>query len=515
MALAMKTLLVGVIGHVGHGKTALVRALTGVETDRLEEEQAPGFPIMPGFELLRSGEGEIDLVDLPGHARFVQAMVAGASGMGAVLLAVDARAGIAPQTVEHLETARLIGVRRGVVALTKADLATPETLAARSAEIAEAAAGAGLDRPAVVATSALTGQGMPELAAALLDACPAQADDGFPYLPVDRVFSQPGFGTVVTGTLRRGRLSVGDTLALVPGGGIATVRGLQIHGRAVESAEPGRHTAVALSGIEPDAVARGQALCPPGLLAESRWIDVTLTAASSAEAALASGTACRLLFGTTEVAACLRLLDRDALEPGATAPAQLHTEAEVAVPAREPFILRLDAPPLTVAGGRVLDPVAEQRKRHDPQVLSDLAALARGGAGDILGTRLGQAGAAGTPLAELARLPLVIPSRPNAIRMHVEAEMALIGCRPEIALEIDGVAAILDMVADGAGYAVLPRNALLNSPVPSAYSAQVIGAPPLRIALSLATSLQRPATQVQKTTLDLVRLTVSEVLRPA
>ena len=421
MALAMKTLLVGVIGHVGHGKTALVRALTGVETDRLEEEQAPGFPIMPGFELLRSGEGEIDLVDLPGHARFVQAMVAGASGMGAVLLAVDARAGIAPQTVEHLETARLIGVRRGVVALTKADLATPETLAARSAEIAEAAAGAGLDRPAVVATSALTGQGMPELAAALLDACPAQADDGFPYLPVDRVFSQPGFGTVVTGTLRRGRLSVGDTLALVPGGGIATVRGLQIHGRAVESAEPGRHTAVALSGIEPDAVARGQALCPPGLLAESRWIDVTLTAASSAEAALASGTACRLLFGTTEVAACLRLLDRDALEPGATAPAQLHTEAEVAVPAREPFILRLDAPPLTVAGGRVLDPVAEQRKRHDPQVLSDLAALARGGAGDILGTRLGQAGAAGTPLAELARLAGAAPERMRRVLATMHA----------------------------------------------------------------------------------------------
>lgn len=424
MALAMKTLLVGVIGHVGHGKTALVRALTGVETDRLEEEQGCGVSIGPGFAHLRSGEGEIDLFDLPGHEGFVRAMISGATGMGAGLLAVDAREGITPQTAEHLEIARLIGMRRGVVALTKADLAPPGALAARAAEIAEAAARAGLDQPAVVATAALTGQGIPELAAALaalLDACPAQADDGFPYLPVDGVFSRPGFGTVVTGTLRRGRLTVGDTLALVPGGRIATVRGLQIHGRAVESAEPGRRMAVALSGIALDAVARGQALCPPGLLAESRWIDVTLTAAASAEAALACGTACQLLFGTTEVAACLRLLDRDALEPGATAPAQLHTEAEIAAPAREPFILRLDAPPVTVAGGRVLDPVARRHKRHDPRVLSDLAALARGGAGDILGTRLGQAGAAGTPLPELAQLAGAAPERVRAVLATMHA----------------------------------------------------------------------------------------------
>lgn len=414
MALAMKTLLVGVIGHVDHGKTALVRALTGMETDRLKEEKARGVSIVPGFALLRPGTGEIDLVDLPGHERFVRAMISGATGMRAVLLAVDAHEGIKPQTVEHLEIARLIGVRRGVVALTKADLATPEMLAARGAEIAAAAARAGLDHPEVVATSALTGQGIPELTAALaalLEAAPPRADDGFPYLPVDRVFSRPGFGTVVTGTLRRGRLSVGDTLAIVPGGKIATVRGLQVHGRSVEGVEPGRRSAVALHGIDLDEIARGQALCPPGLLAEGRWIDVSLTAAVSAEGPLASGTALRLLFGTTEVPARLRLLDRDALEPGASAQAQLHTEAEIAVPAREPFILRLDAPSVTVAGGRVLDPAARRRKRHDPRVLSDLAALARGGPADILGTRLGQAGAAGTPLPELARLAGAAPER--------------------------------------------------------------------------------------------------------
>ncbi|WP_331308771.1 GTP-binding protein [Methylobacterium oryzae] len=274
---ASKTLLVGVIGHVDHGKTALVRALTGIETDRLKEERARGVSIVPGFALLTSEQGEIDLVDLPGHERFVRAMISGATGMRAVLLAVDAHEGIKPQTVEHLEIATLIGVRRGVLALTKAELATPETLAARAAEIAAVAARAGIEAGPVIVTSTVTGAGVSELAAALSALLPeteAGREDGFPYLPVDRVFSRPGFGTVVTGTLRRGPLAVGDTVEIAPGGRTATVRGLQIHGRAVERAEPGRRTAVALRGIELNEIARGQALSLPGLLAPSPWLDV-------------------------------------------------------------------------------------------------------------------------------------------------------------------------------------------------------------------------------------------------
>ncbi|GJE59252.1 selenocysteine-specific translation elongation factor [Methylobacterium trifolii] len=410
----MKTLLVGVIGHVDHGKTALVRALTGVETDRLKEEQARGVSIVPGFALLRAGAGEIDLVDLPGHERFVRAMVSGATGMRAVLLAVDANEGIKPQTVEHLEIARLIGVRRGVVALTKADLVGPDALAARIEEVRAAAIRAGLEAPVVVATSTLTGAGLDALSealAGLLDEAPPRGDDGFPYLPVDRVFSRPGFGTVVTGTLRRGRLAVGDTVEIVPGGQTAIVRGLQIHGRSVEAAEPGRRTAVALRGVELSDLHRGQALCAPGLLAPARWIDVAITAAASAEGLLPGGSACRLLFGTTEVPARLRLLDREALEPGATAQAQLHTGEEIAVPAREPFILRLDSPAVTVAGGRVLDPASRRRRRHDPRVAADLAAIAAGPPAEALAVRLAQAGAAGAALPELARLAGVAPER--------------------------------------------------------------------------------------------------------
>ncbi|MGU3453272.1 selenocysteine-specific translation elongation factor [Methylobacterium sp. 391_Methyba4] len=414
---ALKTLLVGVIGHVDHGKTALVRALTGVDTDRLKEERARGVSIVPGFALLASDRGEIDLVDLPGHERFVRAMISGATGMRAVLLAVDAHEGIKPQTVEHLEIARLIGVRRGVLALTKADLATPETVAARAAEIAAAAARAGIAAGPVIATSTVTGAGLPELSAALsglLDETEPGRDDGFPYLPVDRVFSRPGFGTVVTGTLRRGPLAVGDTVEIAPGGRTAVVRGLQIHGRAVERAEPGRRTAVALRGIDLDEVARGQALSPPGLLAPSAWLDVAITAAAGADA-LAGGSACRLLFGTTEVEARLRLLDRDALEPGASTQAQLHLGEPVAVPAREPFVLRLDSPSVTVAGGRILDPASRRRRRHDPRVMADLAALAAGHAGEAITVRLGQLGAAGAPLTELARIAGIAPERARQI----------------------------------------------------------------------------------------------------
>ncbi|MCJ2020999.1 selenocysteine-specific translation elongation factor [Methylobacterium sp. E-065] len=411
---ALKTLLVGVVGHVDHGKTALVRALTGVETDRLKEERARGVSIVPGFALLTTDAGEIDLVDLPGHERFVRAMVSGATGMRAVLLAVDAHEGIKPQTVEHLEIARLIGVRRGVLALTKSDLVSPEVVATRSAEITAAAARAGLEAGPVIPTSTVTGTGLSELGAALaglLTDAEAGRDDGFPYLPVDRVFSRAGFGTVVTGTLRRGALSVGDMVEIVPGGRSAVVRGLQIHGRPVERAEPGRRTAVALRGVGLDEIARGQALAPAGLLEPSAWLDVAITAAASADAALASGTTCRLLFGTTEVEARLRLLDRDVLEPGASTQAQLHLAQPVAVPAREPYVLRLDSPAATIAGGHILDPASRRRRRNDPRTMGNLAALASGEPAKAISVRLGQVGAAGAPLAELARLAGTAPDR--------------------------------------------------------------------------------------------------------
>ncbi len=405
------------IGHVDHGKTALVRALTGTDTDRLKEEKARGVSIVPGFALLKGAGtdgGEIDLVDLPGHERFVRAMISGATGMRAVLLAVDANEGIKPQTVEHLEIARLIGVRRGVIALTKCDLVGPETIAERRAELVAVATRAGIAEPVVVATSVVAETGIVELRTALgallRDAAPS-TDDGFPYLPIDRVFARPGFGAVVTGTLRRGRLSVGDRIEIMPGGLTATVRSLQIHGRSVQTAEPGRRTAVALRGVEIGDLHRGQALAAPGMLVAGRWIDVALTAVASAETPLEGGTACRLLIGTTEVPARLRLLDRDGLEPGASTVAQLRTDEDIAVPAREPFVLRLDSPSITVAGGKILDPLARRRKRHDARVQAELAVTASGRPKETLATRLARDGAAGASLSDLARLVGIAPER--------------------------------------------------------------------------------------------------------
>ena len=413
---AKKSLLVGVIGHVDHGKTALVRALTGTDTDRLKEEKQRGVSIVPGFALLRPAGpegGEIDLIDLPGHERFVRAMISGATGTRAVLLAVDAREGLKPQTIEHLEIARLIGVRRGVVALTKCDLVGPEAVAARMAEVSAVAARAGLDDVRVIATSVVAGTGLSDLTAALADLLrevPAASDDGFPYLPLDRVFARPGFGTVVTGTLRRGRLTVGDRVAVMPGGTIATVRGLQIHGRPVQSAELGRRTAVALRGVELADLHRGQALAAPDLLEAGRWIDVSLSAVAEA-GPLPSGTRARLLYGTAEVSVRLRLLDRDVLDPGQTALAQVQAEEDVALPAREPFILRSDAPPATIAGGRVLDPLSRRRRRNDPRILAELSVLSDGRPKEILTTRLAREGAAGVKLIDLARLVGIAPER--------------------------------------------------------------------------------------------------------
>ncbi|MEH3145031.1 MAG: selenocysteine-specific translation elongation factor [Methylobacterium frigidaeris] len=409
----MRSVLVGVIGHVDHGKTALVRALTGIETDRLKEEQERGVSIVPGFALLQVPGGEIDLVDLPGHERFVRAMVSGATGMRAVLLAVDVREGVRPQTVEHLEIARLIGVRHGVVALTKCDLAAADEVRTREAEIAALVAEAGLAEVAVVATSVVRNEGLSELQArlaALLDGA-GSPDDGYPYLPIDRVFTRPGFGTVVTGTLRRGPLSVGDPVVLAPTGLKSAVRALQIHGRAVTTAEPGRRTAVALRGVELSELSRGQALAPAGVLAASDWLDVELSAARSAPSPLAGGARLRLLVGTTETEVRLRLLDRDELAPGDTALAQLHCAEPVAVPARDPFILRVDSPSLTVGGGRVLDPASHRRKRHDPRLLADLQAISAGRPSDTLLIRLRQAGGAGAGLLDLARLVGIAPDR--------------------------------------------------------------------------------------------------------
>lgn len=422
----MTSLLVGVVGHVDHGKTALVRALTGVETDRLKEERARGISIVLGFALLRTPHGEIDLVDMPGHERFVRAMVSGATGMRAVLLAVAANEGVKPQTIEHLEIARLMGVRRGVIAITKCDLVDEDAAQRTSALVKGRVAEAGIEA-AVVLTSVTSGRGLSELAIALGGLAAegsGAADDGFAYLPIDRFFTRPGFGTVMTGTLRRGRIAVGDDIEIVPGGRRARVRAIQTHGRDADAAEPGRRAAVNLRGLDAGELDRGMALATPGMLVASSWLDVALEAVRSAPRPLAGGDRLRLLIGTTEVGVRLRLLDRQSLELGESALAQLHAEVPVAVPAREPFVLRLQTPAATVGGGRVLDPASHRHRRHDVRVLDHLGQLASAQPTRIILARLRLVGTAGAEVIDLARLVGTAPER-------VSRRLQEIGARPQ------------------------------------------------------------------------------------
>ena len=399
-------LVLGVIGHVDHGKTALARALTGMETDRLPEEQARGISIALGFAHMRVGEWDVDLIDMPGHERFVRTMVSGGTGIDAVLLVVDAREGIMPQTREHVDIAALLGIGRAIVAVSRVDLAEPAQVARTSELAVQLVQNAGLRSGAAIAASARTGVGIDALRAAIGDEAEAtrpRNDDGFCYLPVDRAFSLPGHGTVVTGTLRRGPLAVGETVEIAPAGTPARIRSLQVHGRRVASAQPGQRVAVNLRGLEPAQVARGSALSVPGVLPASGWLSVQVTAVGDAPT-LVTTQVLRLLFGTDEVEARLRLLDCDVLAPGQTALAQLRCTLPVAVPAREHFILRALSPTRTVAGGRVLDPETVRERRHAPAVLARLTALAAAEPRVIIAGEVARAGVAGVQIARLARL---------------------------------------------------------------------------------------------------------------
>ncbi len=413
----MRTALIGVLGHVDHGKTALVRALTGTETDRLPEERARGISIALGFARLLHGDAEIDLVDVPGHERFVRTMVAGATAMQASLLCVDAQEGVRLQTAEHAGIAALLGIRRGVVAVTRCDRAGAGAAARAAAPARVLLARLGLGDWPVVATSAVTGEGM----AALADRLGGLAREGLPpeggsaaegaWLPVDRAFSVAGAGTVVTGALRRAPLAVGEEVEILPAGRRARVRGLQRHGAALDRTMPGRRTAVALRGVSPAEVPPGSVLATPGLLTPSLRLDARVVLLASAPRSLARGEALRLLCGTAEVGARLHLLDREAIAPGEAAMAQLRLDAPLAVPAREPFVLRLASPACTLGGGVVLDPAPPRRPPRDAPLL---AAMAEGTPLDAAALRLRAAGPRGARPEELARIASLLPGTVTA-----------------------------------------------------------------------------------------------------
>jgi selenocysteine-specific elongation factor len=377
--------VVGTAGHIDHGKSTLIRALTGIDPDRLEEEKRRGMTIDLGFAHHTLPGGHlIGIVDVPGHARFVHNMLAGVHGLDAVLLVVAADEGVMPQTREHLEIVDLMEIRRGLVVLTKVDLVESDWLELVTAEVEGALRGTSLEGADLVAVSALTRQGLDDLELRLermLEGAPAREDRGRPRLPVDRVFTISGFGTVVTGTLVDGSLKVGEEVELQPSGRRVRVRGLQQHGRKVDLALPGSRVAANLVGVEKEELRRGEVLVRPGTLRSTRRVDVSLRVVEGSPRALRHGQQVLLHTGTTEVSARAILLGAEEVQPGGKGWVQLYLQQPVAVAAGDRFVLRLPSPPATVAGGLLADVDPRRHPRHDPAVR---VSLERRAAGEVL-----------------------------------------------------------------------------------------------------------------------------------
>ncbi len=384
----MKHLILGTAGHIDHGKTALVKALTGIDCDRLKEEKARGITIELGFAHLELPGGiRFGVVDVPGHERFVRTMVAGVGGMDIVMLVVAADEGVMPQTREHLDICRLLGVQSGLVVVTKSDLVDADWLDLLQEELRDWLDGTFLEQAPILPVSARSGAGIEALRLELgrmATGYSARKRDGAFRLPIDRVFTVAGFGTVVTGTLLSGSLKVGDELAILPGGINCRVRGLQAHGGKSESGEAGERLAVNLQSVEHTAVARGDTLVPPGVFTTTRAVDVLLRQLPAAPRALKHRATLRLHAATYEVAAQVILFDRDSLPPGEETFAQLRLAQPVLLLPGDPFVLRSFSPPLTVGGGRVLDPAPPRRRRRSAEAVALLTAIAAGDEGGML-----------------------------------------------------------------------------------------------------------------------------------
>lgn len=399
----MRYTTLGVIGHVDHGKTSLVKALSGVDTDRLREEKERGISISLGYAHLTLPSGEMGIIDAPGHERFIRTMISGATGMAAVLLVVDVNEGVKPQTVEHLDIARLLGIQLGVIAITKCDTADEELADLVFDDVQDLVRGTFLADAPVVHTSATQGDGIDALRDALdsvLQRSTQAVDEGWAYLPVDRAFTMTGFGTVVTGTLHRGSIALEDELEIYPRGVRTRVRELQSHNASTARAEPGYRTAVNLRGLEKESIGRGDILAAPESLDVGGIVDVVVMVLASA-APLKQRQAVRLLFGTTETFARIHLLDRDTLGPGERCVMQLRLDAPVPILHRERFILRTYSPMTTIAGGQFLDVAQRGYRRHDGAALARLETLVSGGPQERIAAALGKADTRGCTLTQL------------------------------------------------------------------------------------------------------------------
>ena len=372
----IQPIVIGTAGHIDHGKSTLVRALTGVDPDRLKEEKARGLTIDLGFAPLELPDGRlVGIVDVPGHEKFIKNMVAGASGIDLVVLVVAADDGVMPQTREHLSIMSLLGVERGMVALTKVDIVDPELVELAEEDVQEAARGTFLDGAPIFRLSAVSGVGMEEFKAALFAAAgeiEPRSEEGVFRMPVQRVFSSKGFGTIVTGIPQSGDVQVGDVLEILPGGHKGKVRGLQAYKQKTERARAGHSTAVNLADVSHKEVRRGCVAAEPGYFRAMRMVGARLTVLGDLERPLQNRSAVRLHTGTAETLGEVVLLDAPELAPGATGLVQFRLEEPVVCAPGDRFILRQASPLVTLGGGRILEESRHRLKRFKGFVLEEL-----------------------------------------------------------------------------------------------------------------------------------------------
>lgn len=438
----MKYIILGTAGHIDHGKTTLIKALTGVDCDRLKEEKARGITIELGFTYLDLAEDvRIGIVDVPGHERFIHHMVAGVVGMDLVLLVVAADEGIMPQTREHLDICRLLGVKKGLVTITKIDLVDSEWLDLVTDEIKGFVQGTFLGQAPVIPVSSTTGKGLDSLIKVLGELAktiPEHISEGTFRLPVDRVFTMKGFGTVVTGTLLSGKVRIGEMVEIFPQQIQARIRGIQVHNEKVEYASAGQRTAINLQGLDKEVVNRGNVISRPDFLVPGYLLDARLTLLESVSG-LKNRTRIRFYTGTAEVFGRIVLLDRENLDPGSTCFVQFRLEEKLAVMPYDRYIIRRYSPITTLGGGQIIDSHPAKHKRYKQDVLDDLSLLEHSSIPQFLEFYIRKASVAGIDL--------------NALMARTNLEPVAITGTLEI-LHQEGKILILD----GAGYKVVHKS---------------------------------------------------------
>jgi selenocysteine-specific elongation factor len=384
----MKQIVLGTAGHIDHGKTSLIKALTGIDTDRLKEEKARGITIELGFAHLELPGGKLlGIVDVPGHEKFVKNMVAGATGIDLVALVIAADEGVMPQTREHLEICELLRVKHGLVVLTKIDMVEPDWLELVKEDVADYLSETFLADSPMVEVSSLTGKGIQDLVDVLdqqVQEVPEREMGHIFRLPIDRVFTMKGFGTVITGTTVSGRIRIGDEITIYPEEIGSKIRGIQVHNKDVEEVRAGLRTAVNLQGVEKAIIHRGHVLATRDSLRPSYMVDVTLRLLQSAPRKLKNRAKVRFHAGTAEIISTVALLDREALSPGETCFAQIRLDEPTAVLKNDSYVIRSYSPVRTIGGGEILNALPNKKKRLSESVKTELEVLHKGSLDEII-----------------------------------------------------------------------------------------------------------------------------------